>query len=107
MVKRVEPRSQIKPSPPDQVRGRLLPLPRGCVAINETIVSIGYLSFRPQGEILDPSHSFGMTTRLLAIATQSPNRARVRNEYYIRSAQHKKIPSPIPMGEGEGEIGDA
>jgi hypothetical protein len=22
-----------------------------------------FLSFRPQGEILDPSHSFGMTTR--------------------------------------------
>jgi NitT/TauT family transport system substrate-binding protein len=29
------------------------------------------LSFRPQGEILDPSHSFGMTTCSSAIATQS------------------------------------
>ena len=29
------------------------------------------LSFRPQGEILDPSHPFGMTTRSQDIATQS------------------------------------
>jgi hypothetical protein len=29
------------------------------------------LSFRPQGEILDPSHPFGMTTHLPRIATQS------------------------------------
>jgi hypothetical protein len=29
------------------------------------------LSFPPQGEILDPSHPFGMTTRSQDIGTQS------------------------------------
>jgi hypothetical protein len=41
---------------------------RDCVVTSKT----SSLSFRPQGEILDPSHSFGMTTRSWAIATQSP-----------------------------------
>ena len=37
--------------------------PRDCVAIPKISTASAPLSFRPQGEILDPSHPFGMTTR--------------------------------------------
>ena len=38
---------------------------------NDNVMSIASLSFRPQREILDPSHSFGMTALSEGIATQS------------------------------------
>jgi hypothetical protein len=48
--------------------------PPFCLPLGDCVVTskTSSLSFRPQGEILDPSHSFGMTTRSWAIATQSP-----------------------------------
>src|SRR5947208_6491889 len=45
---------------------------RDCVVMLKTSSPLTSLSFRPQGEILDPSHSFGMTIRSPAIATHSP-----------------------------------
>src|SRR5205823_1449003 len=45
---------------------------RDCVVMLKTSSPLTSLLFRPQGEILDPSHSFGMTIRSPAIATHSP-----------------------------------
>ena len=49
---------------------RVLSVRRDCVAIPKPSCRSASLSFRPEGEILDPSHPFGMTTRSSAFATQ-------------------------------------
>src|SRR5918996_3035014 len=55
-----------------------LPPLRDCVVIPETSPRLALLSFRPQGEILDPSHSFGMTIRFSVVATQPLDGGRLR-----------------------------
>src|SRR5436190_5047556 len=68
---------------------------RDCVVMLKTSSPLTSLLFRPQGEILDPSHSFGMTIRSPAIATHSPTgETKVGGCFTLMCTQHPILVFP-------------
>src|SRR5436305_7548555 len=73
---------------------------RDCVVMLKTSSPLTSLSFRPQGEILDPSHSFGMTIRSPAIATHSPTgETKVGGVIYFRGRSTPILIFPHQRGK--------